>query len=70
MKYLIAASVDLGVTLLIRMGAILIKLSSSPSQAENQEADDTLKIVPTIKVGKKINIFDLIIIKKKNQEVL
>jgi len=51
-KYLMAASVVGGFSLLRRRGINLIRLISSPSQAVNQEEADTVKIVPEIKLAK------------------
>jgi len=65
-KYLIVASTEGYWILLIRRGAILIKLISSPIQAENQEEEETVIKVPRISDGIKIKCFKLIIIKKKN----
>lgn len=66
-KYLMVASTELNFILLIRRGAILIRLISSPIQAENQEEAETVIKVPKIKEGKKISCLRFIIIKKKNK---
>jgi len=47
------------------MGAILIKLISNPIQAANQDEEERVRMVPRIKVGRKINSLDVIKIKKK-----
>jgi len=65
MKYLILASIDLGVDLLTRIGAILIKLISSPIQAENQVEEEMVISVPIISAGTKIKYLSLRRIKKK-----
>jgi len=49
-KYLILDSVVDGVDLVIRMGIILIKLISRPSQHENQDEEEAAIIVPDIRV--------------------
>jgi len=51
-KYLIVVSVLDGFNLLRRSGINLIRLISSPSQAVNQEEEETVKIVPEIKLVK------------------
>jgi hypothetical protein len=51
-KYLIAASVVGGFNLLRRRGINLIRLISRPSQAVNHEEEDTVKMVPAIKLVK------------------
>lgn len=66
-KYLIVASTELNFILLIRRGAIPIKLISRPIQAENQEEAEIVIKVPKIKEGKKISCLRFIIIKKKNK---
>ena len=52
-KYLRVASIDLLEVLLIRMGAILIKLISSPNQAETQEEEERARREPSIREGRK-----------------
>jgi len=66
-KYLMAASTELNFILLIRRGAILIKLISSPIQAENQEEEEIVTKVPKISVGINIRCLKVTIIKKKNK---
>jgi len=64
-KYLIEASTERYIILLIRMGAILIKLISSPIQAENQDEEEIVITDPIKRDGIKIKYLDLIKIKKK-----
>jgi len=64
-KYLMEASTERYNILLIRMGAILIKLISRPIQAENHDEEEIVIIDPMSKDGIKIKYFDLIKIKKK-----
>jgi len=52
MKYLILASVDEGLILLIRRGIILIRLISRPNQQENHDEEEVAIRVPVIRVIK------------------
>lgn len=53
-KYLIDASVELELNLLIIRGIIIIRFNSSPSQLINQDDEEIAIIVPNI--SKKINV--------------
>lgn len=63
-KYLREASVDIKLLSLIR-GIKDNKLISKPIQALNQEFDETVIIVPNIKINKNIIFEELLKIKKK-----
>lgn len=63
-KYLREASVDIKLLSLIR-GIKDNKLISKPIQALNQELDDTVINVPTIKIKKNMILAELLKIKKK-----
>jgi len=52
MKYLILASVDEGLILLIRRGIILIRLISRPNQQENHDEEEVAIRVPVTRVIK------------------
>jgi len=65
MKYLIEASTDIKLILLIMMGVILIKLISNPIHAVSHEEAEAAIKVPITREGAKINVLDLNKIKKK-----